>query len=231
MKRVLVLVVMIVLIGGAVFGQKRLVFPAAAYIQQNNIYSPDGSIPLTMPQSQFTDVWRSFGLGSTQFVTGSGSAFGFYNTTFIYLPIDAVRNGTDPADSQGATYFPDFRLGIDTISGGGVNFGKEKIGAVIGLGLHLDYAFIYNYPLDTVPNDRQFSFFTVGVGGGGNVYIMVNEKINIHVGTLWWYDFWQPRYSGSGSFELYKFQGWGFNVTAGVGFKMEGPGANKRGIM
>ena len=48
----------------------------------------------------------------------------------------------------------------------------------------------------------------------------MNEKINIHVGTIWWYDFWQPRYSGYGSFELYKFQGWGFNVTAGVGFKV-----------
>jgi hypothetical protein len=214
-KKLTLVIVLLVLVSSLAFSQVSLTLISGGYFEQNNSYEWKGT-PLTggLPPGDFTDTWRSFGIGVTKYVQGP-KPIGFYSSTHVVIPIDLIRayNGDTNYSIQ------DFRFGIDAINGVGTSFGKDKVGFVIAGGLHLSYNLFMTYPGST---ESRFNFFDIGAGGGAHVYFMVNETVNIHLGTVWWYDWWQIRYSSGGSIsdDYYFDGGWGYDVTIGVGFKL-----------
>jgi hypothetical protein len=214
MKKILVAAVLLAALGAAGFAQSNIALISGGYFQQKNSYEYKGTPSFSgLPDADFTDTWRSFGIGSTIYA-GRDRPFGYYSTSHLIIPIDLVRGS--------ATYdVKDFHFGLDSINGVGKHFVRDNIGFILGGGLHTSYTLFWTYP--GVSSESRFNFIDIGAGGGGHLYINVSEDVAIQVGTTWWYDFAQLRWSSESTISdnYYYDGGWGYQVTAGVGLRFD----------
>ena len=222
MKKILAMSLLLILAASMAGAQEGMVLISGGYFQQNNSYEKITGLPYGLPPVDFTDAIRSFGLGVTQFIRG-GSPVGFYSGTHLLFPIDLVRT---VSGSKTTLSIKDFRFGIDTINGVGFGIQPGRIGFLLGAGVHLSYMLLWNYP-DSA--DSRFNLINIGLGGGGHVYFILKDNVSLQLGTVWWYDFFQPRYSYLDSISnSYSYSGgWGYQVTLGVGLAIE-PGKKGR---
>ncbi len=219
-RKRIILGIVLILIASVLGAQDRLILVSGGYVENHHSYNYESGNLIGLPNSDFTDTWRSWGLGSTQFMQGSGKA-GFYNSTLLFFPEKLIRNPGSSAEVK------EFRIGLNTISGIGAFLGSGRFGILLGGGLHTDFAFFNKYP---GTSDSNYFFFNIGLGGGAHLHFAINEKIGIHVGTAWWWDPFQVRSSSANAISnAYTFgTGWGYNVTAGISFKV--PAHNGRGL-
>ncbi|MCK5249100.1 MAG: hypothetical protein KAJ98_03995 [Spirochaetaceae bacterium] len=218
MKKVILTALLLIIISGFAFSQSHLLLVSGGYFQQKNSYEfKSNGIPGGLPVEDFSDIIRSFGIGVTQYF-GKAEKVGIYSSTHLLIPIDLVRKDSTTPDGR-TLAIQDFRFGIDAINGFGVNIQPGRVGFLLGGGIHLSYNLFWTYPES---NESRFNLFNIGLGGGGHVYFMINEDINIHLGTVWWYDFFELRYSSGNSISdnFYYNGGWGYQVSIGVGFKL-----------
>ena len=200
----------------AVSAQQKIVLVSAGYIENHHSYNFESINGSGLPNRDFTDTWKSWGLGSVQFINNGNKPVGFYNSTLLYFPEQLTRKTSSSSTSYD---FKEFRLAINNILGLGANFGTGRLGFIVSGGFHSDIAYINKYP---ETNDSNYFIFNLGLGGGGHIYFMLNENINLHAGTIWWWDPFQIRSSSNGAISNnYGWDnGWGYNVTVGVGFKL-----------
>lgn len=206
---------LLVLTAAVLSAQQGIMLLGGGYLEHNHQYDYESGDPQNssgLPNSDFSDTWRSWGIESTQFIKGRDNS-GIYNSTMLFFPENLSRDGSSAKD------FKEFRLGVNNISGIGVNTGTGRLGIIGGGGLHWDIMYMNKYPKTT---DSRYFLINLGLGGGGHVYYMLDEKVNIHVGAIWWWDPFQIRSSSSKDIsDHFAFKsGWGYKVTAGIGWKI-----------
>ncbi len=217
MKKLTVLVIIVTILAAvSASAQQKLILVSAGYIENHHSYTYDSPNFSGLPSENFTDKWKSWGLGSVQFISHGSKPIGLYNSTLLFFLEQLVRTDSGSSTSYD---FKEFRLGLNNIVGFGANFGTGRLGFLIGGGLHTDFVYINKYPNTS---DSNYFFLNLGLGGGGHVYFMINETINIHAGTVWWWDPFQVRSSSNNAISNnYSWEnGWGYNITVGIGFKL-----------
>lgn len=182
----------------------------AHYLNRNRAYEGNTGY------QDFNESINNWGLGGTVFA-GIG-VLGVYSQTAFYIP---TGHTYDPESSLGEQKLEGFRLGMDNLSGLGININlTPKIGILLGGGFHWDLIFMYKDLYYEAEGSEPALIFDLGLGGAGNLYIMTSEQMSIYFGGMVAWDFLVLQGNSYQNQHWDKADHWIYGFNAGIGFKL-----------
>lgn len=159
---------------------------------------------------------NNWGIGGTIFA-GYGPV-GMYSQAAILVPTGHDFSPQSPVGSQD---MKGFRIGVDNLSGLGVNLEMgHSMGFVLGAGLHWSLDFLYKDLYYDREGDEPALYFDLGLGGSANFYILPTEVLTLYFGATSSWDFLTLHGNSYLNQNWDKGTRWIYGFNGGIGFKL-----------